>query len=59
MISGFREKEEYLCDSCRDPKSNARVFTWKLNITEEELEICQKCAERESGKKYIKRLING
>jgi hypothetical protein len=59
MIEGFREKASFSCDTCRNYKVNARAFTFKLIITKKTLEVCQKCAERESGKKHIKRLTNG
>ena len=59
MINAFREKASFSCDTCRDYKVNARAFAFKLIITKKELEVCQKCAERESGKKHIKRLTNG
>ena len=51
------KKDKFTCGMCKTYKES-NCFTWVSIITENELKICQKCAERENGKKYIKELLN-
>ena len=52
-VSEFLGKYYYKCDMCHKREYNDK-YKWIGYITNKELTICAKCAEREGGKKVWK-----
>ena len=48
-VRKYLSKRFQKCDMCKETYTNSRFFEWIGIITEERLEICFKCAQREIG----------
>ena len=53
------QKESFVCEMCGNYKMGSPRFLWIAFVTKQKALVCKKCAERESGQKKVRKLLDG